>query len=113
MCEPSANGPDRPSELCDAPTSATRAEQAPSPRVTSASGDRMASSQAQPETHSSDFDAKGFDELVALLRGRRLAVLTGAGCSTESGIPDYRGPLTRAKARNPVQYRAFMQEPSA
>jgi len=31
-------------------------------------------------------------ELVALLRGRRIAVLTGAGVSTDSGIPDYRGP---------------------
>ena len=31
-------------------------------------------------------------ELVALLQGRRVAVLTGAGMSTDSGIPDYRGP---------------------
>ncbi|MCB9625627.1 MAG: hypothetical protein H6723_20095, partial [Sandaracinus sp.] len=28
------------------------------------------------------------DALVALLHGRRVAVLTGAGISTESGIPD-------------------------
>jgi len=47
--------------------------------------------------------------LVALLRGRRVTVLTGAGCSTESGIPDYRGEGTRARARTPIQHRAFLE----
>lgn len=51
--------------------------------------------------------------LVALLRGRRTAVLTGAGISTESGIPDYRGPGTRARARNPIQHRAFVTDSAA
>ncbi|MDQ3540569.1 MAG: Sir2 family NAD-dependent protein deacetylase [Chloroflexota bacterium] len=33
------------------------------------------------------------DEIIALVReSTRLAVFTGAGISTESGIPDYRGP---------------------
>ena len=32
------------------------------------------------------------DRLVELARGKRIVALTGAGCSTESGIPDYRGP---------------------
>ncbi len=45
--------------------------------------------------------------LVALLQHRRIAVLTGAGCSTESGIPDYRGPGTRARARNPMSWAEF------
>lgn len=55
----------------------------------------------------------GFDDLVYLLRGQRVVVLTGAGCSTESGIPDYRGPETRRRARNPIKYRAFVGQASA
>lgn len=52
------------------------------------------------------------DDLASLLRGRRVCVLTGAGVSTDSGIPDYRGPLTRAKARNPIQHRSFVTDPT-
>ena len=54
-----------------------------------------------------------FEALVAVLKGKRVAVLSGAGCSTESGIPDYRGPETRRRARNPIQYQAFIDEPEA
>jgi NAD+-dependent protein deacetylase sirtuin 4 len=47
-------------------------------------------------------------ELVDLLRDRRVVVLTGAGCSTESGIPDYRGPDTPPRKRPPIQHREFV-----
>lgn len=45
--------------------------------------------------------------LAAALRGKALCVLTGAGCSTESGIPDYRGPETRRRARDPILGKDF------
>ncbi|MCV7173220.1 NAD-dependent protein deacetylase [Mycobacterium manitobense] len=48
-------------------------------------------------------------ELVALLRGRRVAVLTGAGMSTDSGIPDYRGP--DSPPSNPMTIRQFTGDP--
>ncbi|WP_420455597.1 NAD-dependent protein deacetylase [Rubrivirga sp.] len=57
--------------------------------------------------------APTLDALVDLLRGRRLAVLAGAGISTESGIPDYRGPETRHVERRPVQYDDFVRDPAA
>ena len=41
-------------------------------------------------------------------RHRRLFVLTGAGCSTRSGIPDYRDADGQWKRAQPVTLQAFM-----
>lgn len=53
-------------------------------------------------------DPERMDALLRLLRDRRVVALVGAGCSTASGIPDYRGPETRRRARNPIRFRAFV-----
>ena len=45
-----------------------------------------------------------------ITRHRRLFVLTGAGCSTNSGIPDYRDADGNWKRTPPVTYQAFMGE---
>lgn len=48
--------------------------------------------------------------LADLLRGRQAAMLTGAGISTPSGIPDYRGP--DSPGRTPMTYQQFVGDPA-
>lgn len=50
-------------------------------------------------------DERRLDEAAELLRGGRTVVLTGAGVSTDSGIPDYRGE--GAPVRHPMTFQQF------
>jgi NAD-dependent SIR2 family protein deacetylase len=51
------------------------------------------------------------DAAVEALRDRTITVLTGAGVSTDSGIPDYRG--AGAPKRNPMTIEQFLASPRA
>ena len=48
------------------------------------------------------------ESLLALLKGRRFTALSGAGCSTDSGIPDYRGPQGTLRRRQPITLQEFL-----
>lgn len=46
-------------------------------------------------------------ELARLVGGGSVLVLSGAGLSTESGIPDYRGPTGLTRRAEPMTYQTF------
>ncbi len=58
-------------------------------------------------------DFRALPHLAELLSQHRCAVLTGAGCSTASGIPDYRGPQTSKRERSPILYQTFVNSEDA
>jgi NAD-dependent SIR2 family protein deacetylase len=56
-------------------------------------------------------DGNAGSRLRDWMRGvRRIFVLTGAGCSTSSGIPDYRNADGAWKRKPPVTYQAFVDD---
>ncbi|MGB3371520.1 MAG: NAD-dependent deacetylase, partial [Rhodococcus sp. (in: high G+C Gram-positive bacteria)] len=54
----------------------------------------------------SDLASAHLTAISRLLEGKRVAVVSGAGMSTDSGIPDYRGP--DSPPRNPMTYQQFV-----
>lgn len=63
---------------------------------------------AEPTPLDADIDVR-IDRLVARVRGARITALTGAGISTDSGIPDYRSP--GAPVRTPMTAQMFLSSP--
>jgi NAD-dependent SIR2 family protein deacetylase len=53
------------------------------------------------------------DRLTEWIADRGVVVLSGAGLSTESGIPDYRGPSGAARRHTPMTYQTFTRDPVA
>ncbi|MGH8912574.1 MAG: NAD-dependent protein deacetylase [Acidimicrobiia bacterium] len=48
--------------------------------------------------------------LAALVERGGVLVLSGAGLSTDSGIPDYRGPTGASRTGSPMTYRQFVDD---
>lgn len=57
--------------------------------------------------------AERVGELARWVAEGDVVVLSGAGLSTESGIPDYRGPSGIARRATPMTYQTFTRDPIA
>jgi NAD-dependent SIR2 family protein deacetylase len=53
------------------------------------------------------------EAVAGLLERGDVLVLSGAGLSTESGIPDYRGPTGSLRKSLPMTYQTFVRDPLA
>jgi NAD-dependent SIR2 family protein deacetylase len=51
------------------------------------------------------------DALAGLVADGDVLVLSGAGLSTDSGIPDYRGPSGALRRHTPMTYQTFVRDP--
>ncbi|HIX80058.1 MAG TPA: NAD-dependent protein deacetylase, partial [Candidatus Corynebacterium faecipullorum] len=58
-------------------------------------------------------EKQALNAITAQLRRGNVMVLTGAGVSTESGVPDYRGPHGSLSRHRPMTYQEFLHDPQA
>jgi NAD-dependent SIR2 family protein deacetylase len=56
-------------------------------------------------------DGGEFDVLAELVADGDVVVLSGAGLSTDSGIPDYRGATGSLRRHTPMTYQTFVRDP--
>src|SRR6266849_9003653 len=54
-----------------------------------------------------------YDASELMKQAQRIVALTGAGISTESGIPDFRSPGSIWQQQPPVSYQDFISKPEA
>jgi NAD-dependent SIR2 family protein deacetylase len=57
-------------------------------------------------------ETAGLDALTGLVSGGGVVVLSGAGLSTDSGIPDYRGATGSLRRHTPMTYQTFTRDPA-
>ena len=69
----------------------------------------------EPPDQSTDADRReAAREALARLMGsaRRITVFTGAGLSTECGVPDFRSPDSPWRVNRPIDFRSFLADPA-
>ncbi len=57
--------------------------------------------------------ATAADLHAVLSRAKRIVAFTGAGISTESGVPDFRSPGSPWAANRPIPYDRYIADPAA